>query len=1764
MKRSLLTIILLSCLIINSSAEKISPASYTFDAKTLTDKSITDAKAFADDNKSKLTDGVLNSSRVVWRYKDNSSKPVKIEFTFASPIKLNEITLHIFRGPRSYGIKKISVFGIDANEANFPLGNEVLNHPYELPKGENPDSSIKFKLDSSNSVIKVIVEITGTGSYLGLSEIEFNGEMSVIKTETAKFQANPWDNLASSATTGLRLIKNGQAYILENDLAIYVIDPDNSGIVNYAYDKIAKFNFIKYGEGNVYGGMFNDRFWPGDYTIRDMFRQIPYKVEIVSDEVHKKAIKLSANGKSGIFSNVTIEKTYTLNDNSPVIAVNYQVKNDQVNVIPLQYGLWIMGGVTSEEPFNLIYPGAYKTEVTLAKPQTLYYPGAIQGWSGAIQNSGRGIALLADYQLLKNFSFWSNSSINSTIECRLGVYSIKANDKLETTFALVPFYGVGIPDNVNSTMAGSLGLGKDYTANSTLKLLPFRPGKYTITLERGMLIDNKVKFETFNTQELELKTSPFNLSYDLKPSAPGTWIVRVTVKQNNQVVFTLEGATIFNRSSGAYQRNETCEKRLETNAKKNELNLNFNSLEYMTPHFNWAKPFAGKIPKVLVVCYRKAGIRDMLEVAERFDMELTTNYIGGIWQISGLTTSLNEEDCYNELLKVLKKNFDAIVVSSDMWVKMPKSAQEAILSKVENGTGLVLIAPEGLPDSLSKYFTIASKAQHFVGQWSSASLHPITNGIPFAALPPTRALPYRSSGEPLAKVGDQVLISQFKYGKGEVLASSWAVDGRDRNSDLYIKKSDNAILPLMLYNEPQAMAYNYWEYQISLLAKMIYLVSHSITNVAGQRLQIKDSMFSAELTAIKPEEVTAELTIRDKFSRTEEVIRQDIELKAGTNEVTIHFKTPVLNGLHFADLIVKNNQGALWWGSQTFEKSDNSGISNFKVESKIWQREEPFACTIEARVPEAAKVHLALYDSYGNKFSEITKNATVKMDLSLPLIDCRTLAFTVEACLEKEGFIIDRITREAYLADIPDDRKFHIGFGWPILSMRGIQSFLIKPYLSRLIELGANCYIPFRADINADLLGARELNLPFISSNAPISAGGKFPYNASAKINSKFDLIRIPCLSKTGFKEELETKSKLPEPIEKYGVLFRAGPDESNMISKWDGCFSPDCQREFRLWLQREYGSLEKLNHSWETAYGKWNEVYAMTFDEVKKRQSFAPWVDHRTFNDWNLADAIGRIVKGMKQGNASLRYSLSGTQDTNACNAWDWYMQMEHLEALCSYSGEQSIMQRCFAKGKLTWQPWLGYDRSYDSHNQQILDYLMQGATGFSIYSGAFYVNPDYTIPAFGKEMKKAINHYLDGNAEVIINSDFVSYPIAFLYSPASIKVNELLGLEDLRKSSVQGYKTVLNDLALKYDYVAYEQLEKTNILSNKYKILFLPTATAMSTKEADAVREFVKNGGIVIADSFPATYDRHGYPYAKLPLAELFGIKDNSLVTERSSGELRGFDIAFDDFTLKGLKLPIKYFQNGVEATTAKVLAEVRSGAKTCPAVLVNKFGQGYAIYLNGSLASTYGEFAEMRYTSGNQNNAKIINQLLQTIMAKKQLNPIASIPDLKVTNVNLRQNGPAYILGIVREVDQALNIDRTPSSQKVQLNKKYYVYDLINHKYLTHDNQFSYVFGPTTQSVFVLLPYQVRTLEIRLDRPGFADIQLTADTRDWANHIFKVELKDSSNKSNPAYKTVLFGKGNKAEYPFRLPLNRNDGDWKLLVTDIMTGINNEVVIK
>jgi hypothetical protein len=211
------------------------------------------------------------------------------------------------------------------------------------------------------------------------------------------------------------------------------------------------------------------------------------------------------------------------------------------------------------------------------------------------------------------------------------------------------------------------------------------------------------------------------------------------------------------------------------------------------------------------------------------------------------------------------------------------------------------------------------------GVWGGAAEHFITDGVPFGALPETMALPYRADGEVLATVGEHPLLVIGELGRGRVAAASWVVAGLRRREYDQTYGGVGLLPNMFALGSTFAWDAHYWEYQMSLLMRMIYWAArkdHSFRgHVAIGALRpdgTGEGVLTLRDTAGRESRVAVTWTLRDRYSRvidagvTEESVQGDRGCR-----IPIAFRNAALGGTVYLETIVDSGDGkaVVWWGT---------------------------------------------------------------------------------------------------------------------------------------------------------------------------------------------------------------------------------------------------------------------------------------------------------------------------------------------------------------------------------------------------------------------------------------------------------------------------------------------------------------------------------------------------------------------------------------------------------------------------------------------------------------------------------------------------------------------------------------------------------------------------------------------------------------------------------------------------------------------------------
>ncbi|MBR2873695.1 MAG: beta-galactosidase trimerization domain-containing protein, partial [Lentisphaeria bacterium] len=294
-----------------------------------------------------------------------------------------------------------------------------------------------------------------------------------------------------------------------------------------------------------------------------------------------------------------------------------------------------------------------------------------------------------------------------------------------------------------------------------------------------------------------------------------------------------------------------------------------------------------------------------------------------------------------------------------------------------------------------------------------------------------------------------------------------------------------------------------------------------------------------------------------------------------------------------------------------------------------------------------------------------------------------------------------------------------------------------------------------------------------------------------------------------------------------------------------------------------------------------------------------------------------------------------------------------------------------------------------------------MDGCSGVAFY-GNFTIDPAYNIAPGGERLIKAYSPWTNGTAEAVMRSSFKASPVAFHYTPASIKADWFIGLDKMRQLSTDGFRLLQQDSFLPYDYVAYGQMEKAGIPA-RYKVMVLPLSAAMSDKEIAAAAEFVRKGGTLVADLMPGFYDQHGAVRENTAkLYELFGMKKMGKARECPYPliwQTGRFKIDYADF----------------EAQPGSARSYGRINGK--PAFFVNRFGKGKTVYMGCSLTSSFGDWDAMRYSPGTVREAKLLHAFWSELLSEQKIFSEVQISGITDPQIVCRTIANGMLLAVIR---------------------------------------------------------------------------------------------------------------------------------------------------
>ena len=1086
------------------------------------------------------------------------------------------------------------------------------------------------------------------------------------------------------------------------------------------------------------------------------------------------------------------------------------------------------------------------------------------------------------------------------------------------------------------------------------------------------------------------------------------------------------------------------------------------STEVVTRHLPWASRLPGGPIKGFFVPTIAHG-RDMVELMQRLALEPTTVSIDPSWDVNcwGIGDYYGHEERgdkddfrivygYVEEELLSGKPFEVIVLPGlNGWSRLTRPSRDAILRRVRDGAGLVLIHPfvgdvkghpflgdeqqgdtriwdvsplVNVPDDRVSDRGYPEPNRDAIAQWrwEQAKSHFITDGLDLSLIPSGssggRFYEYEPAGDVLVQAGGHPVVAVRTYGKGRVVGLAWVGDG---------------FVPEPVDPIETHTGWDYWEYEHALVARAVLWAAGRDPDVRLRSLRASAVGATLALTSIGPRAVEVEARAKSVFAGEGRVARLRRDLGAG--ETTLKIPAAELapgagysGGRQIVDVIVRDAAtGATFdFGAASFEVPRTASVTGVRPNAEVYRQGDTMSVVTRASGDLAGlRMRLRLSDDLERVVHVEDKATKGERYFFYPLEDFvgRRVQLTAEL-VDARGRVVDQM-RHAPLPVVARDRRQK--------EYQALMSFEASPHqqaalrLRRLRALGMTTGFTWSGSVNDELDIPRGYFGVYWYDRGPTTPEGMEKAIAEFHETQDFDalsylakkelykrtgdkrfLVRRPCLDDPATLRLLQDVSRAAARSKAvYNMDYYFVGDEGSLGSYADPvdfCFGPHTLASFRIWLRGRYGSLGALNRAWQSGFAGWDAVVPLTTDEARASGRFAPWADHRTYMETSFANAYAAVRKAVVEGDPAGHIALSGTQVTTPWNGCDWHRLDKVVDDFLSYSGgNQWEIHRSFAKPGARVGFWTGYGRSGAAVKHEVWSAALSGVLFPNLFWSYSIVNPDLTFSRSGQDLGAAFQALrFEGIGKLLMEAERASDGVAIHYSMPSVHAAGILGHhvrseeEDAPlpakrdfAAARDGWVRVLQDLGLSPDFVASDEVEANGL--DGRRVFVLPFSLALSDTELRALRAFVEKGGVLLSDGPAGILDEHANWRASGGLDDLLGIAGPP-ADQRGKAEARAGGAL--TVTAEGAAWGLRAAAlGGLSALEPGVKATtgkalIRIGA--VDAVIVRKIGEGWTIHLNQLLD----RYAGLRGKPGGE----ACRALIESVLAHVGVRPAVSVGD------------------------------------------------------------------------------------------------------------------------------------------------------------------------
>ncbi|MCD6384161.1 beta-galactosidase [Candidatus Sumerlaeota bacterium] len=474
-----------------------------------------------------------------------------------------------------------------------------------------------------------------------------------------------------------------------------------------------------------------------------------------------------------------------------------------------------------------------------------------------------------------------------------------------------------------------------------------------------------------------------------------------------------------------------------------------------------------------------------------------------------------------------------------------------------------------------------------------------------------------------------------------------------------------------------------------------------------------------------------------------------------------------------------------------------------------------------------------------------------------------------------------------------------------------------------------------------------------------------------------------------------------------------------NYVPNAQFCFCPYTRARFRLWLKDKYGSLDTLNKAWYRNFESFDDVEPPRFGTILSYTDFIDWkhfIMEKLAEDLRMrGEAIRKVDKTHILTSHSAVPSLFTSPLWGEGNPDDFLMaevvdfygtslypkhsfpkyhwSLIYFISMADFSRSANIRNGGFYVGELqagygTRGVVVGNPVTAGDLRSWMWSVIAKGARGVHLY--AYYpMSSGYESGGYGlvtldgsiTERAKAsgkIAEIVSKNMNLFLNSRPLRAEIALVYNPLAQLVGgeQHSGPQMALRDSLLGYYRVLMEHNIPVDFIHRRDVETQDL--SQYRLIIVPYPIMFTREAAEGLRNYIKNGGCVVAEARLAWNDESGHATNIIPgmgLDEVFGVRELSVeMADEVNMRIAKINHPALAKLKEGTILKGAYFSEALkplpQRDETRVLAYLDNGS---PVMVASKFGKGETIFIGTFLGLE-------QYKNQNKENEQFVLGLLE----------------------------------------------------------------------------------------------------------------------------------------------------------------------------------------